>query len=289
MPWSEISRQISAVLGEPFTASNPRPISGGDINQAYLLQDGSRRIFIKLNSASRRSMFEAEYQALQVMQATDTLRVPTPYCTGVAAAQAFIAMEYIELSSGNQKSQELLGQQLAAMHRVTAQQFGWHRDNTIGSTLQCNEQQDDWLVFWRDQRIGVQLQLLAQHGYTGRIQSLGEQLLTELPRLMAAHQPRPSMLHGDLWSGNYAFDGQGQPFIFDPALYYGDREADLAMTELFGGFPARFYDAYREAYPLDEGYEHRKILYNLYHVLNHGNLFGGGYINQAERMIGQLL
>jgi len=289
MPWREISHHIADALGESFKASNPHPISGGDINLAYLLQDGAQRVFVKLNSASRLAMFTAEQQALLEMQGSNTLRVPRPYCTGVVGSQAFIAMEYVALSRGSEQGQEQLGRQLAAMHQITAPRFGWHRNNTIGSTLQRNDQQDDWVHFWRDQRIAVQLQLLAQNGYSGRIQSLGERLLAALPTILESHHPLPSMLHGDLWSGNYAFDDQAQPLIFDPALYYGDRETDLAMTELFGGFAPRFYAAYREAYPLAEGYAQRRTLYNLYHILNHGNLFGGGYIQQAEGMIEQLL
>ena len=289
MQWSEIYAQISDVIGGPFEPATPRPISGGDINQAYLLQNSEQPLFVKLNSASRLAMFEAEHQALLEMAASNTLRVPTPLCCGVAGSHAFIAMEYIELGSSSANSQQQLGQQLAEMHRITTEHYGWHRNNTIGSTLQYNSYDDSWLAFWREQRIGTQLKMLAQNGYVGRIQKLGEQLLEQLPQLLAGHQPSASMLHGDLWSGNYAFDKQGQPLIFDPAFYYGDRETDLAMTELFGGFSPQFYAAYRETYPLDEGYEQRKSLYNLYHILNHGNLFGGGYVAQAERIIEGLL
>lgn len=289
MQWHNIYQQISQQLGEDFSPESPSPVSGGDINQAYLLQSGSRRLFIKLNHASRLAMFEAEQQALIEMAATQTILVPQPLCCGVEGESAFIVMEYIELGGGSADSQILLGQQLAAMHRITSKAFGWSRNNTIGSTLQRNDISESWIDFWCDQRIGLQLQLLAQNGYGGRIQQLGEQLLQRLPELLAEHHPSASMLHGDLWSGNYAFNAQGQPLIFDPALYYGDRETDLAMTELFGGFSAQFYRAYQEAYPLDGGYQQRKPLYNLYHILNHGNLFGAGYISQAERMMEDIL
>ncbi len=144
------------------------------------------------------------------------------------------------------------------------------------------------MEFWLTQRLGFQLQLAAAKGYSGRLQSQGERLLTELPALLAGHSP-PPLLHGDLWSGNYSVDACGAPVIFDPAIYYGDRETDIAMTELFGGFSPRFYQAYNEVYPLPEGYRLRKSLYNLYHVLNHLNLFGGGYMAQAEQLIGSLL
>ncbi len=289
MQWSDISEQIADALDQPFAAQNPRPISGGDINAAYLLEDNGQAFFVKLNAASQLPMFEAEHQALLEMKAGNTLQVPAPLCCGVAGSRAFIAMAYTAFGAAHSNSPALLGKQLADMHRITADHFGWHRDNTIGTTPQRNDQNDNWLDFWRDQRIGPQLQLLAEGGYQGRIQSLGQQLLAALPLLLNGHQPPASMLHGDLWSGNYAFNRQGEPLIFDPALYYGDRETDLAMTELFGGFSPGFYDAYQAAYPLDEGYQQRKNLYNLYHILNHGNLFGGGYIRQAEQVIEGLL
>ncbi len=289
MQWSDIATQITDAPQQPFTPQTPRQISGGDINLAYLLEDSGQRFFIKLNQAHRLPMFEAEYQALLEMKASNTIQVPTPLCCGISGHHAFIVMEYIEFSAAHNDSQALLGHQLADRHRITAEQFGWHRNNTIGTTQQHNRQHNDWLTFWRDQRIGIPLQLLAERGHQGAIQSLGSELLAAMPSLLGGHHPPASMLHGDLWSGNYAFSAQGKPLLFDPAFYYGDRETDLAMTELFGGFSAAFYDAYQTAYPLDEGYPQRKNLYNLYHILNHGNLFGGHYIDQAEQIIKALL
>ena len=175
------------------------------------------------------------------------------------------------------------------MHKVKQPYFGWQMDNTIGSTPQINDQTHDWLTFWREQRLGQQLKFAAQNGYSGRIQSRGEKLMDELDKLLENHQPHPSILHGDLWGGNAAADENGQPVIYDPACYYGDRETDLAMTELFGGFGRDFFAAYNAIYPVDSGYSTRKTLYNLYHILNHLNLFGGGYMGQAESMIDQLL
>jgi fructosamine-3-kinase len=162
-------------------------------------------------------------------------------------------------------------------------------DNTIGSTPQKNTPRQDWVAFWREQRLGYQLQLAARQGHGGALQRQGEQLLEYLPDFFTDHRPQASLLHGDLWSGNYSIDSQGQPVIFDPAVYFGDREADLAMTELFGGFGAEFYAAYNSSWPLEPGYAVRKTLYNLYHILNHLNLFGGGYLSQAQRMIQHLL
>ena len=181
------------------------------------------------------------------------------------------------------------GEQLAQMHRYTADQFGWHRDNTIGSTAQVNSWENDWLTFWREHRLGYQLTLAGRHGLGSRVLQKGERLQDNLQAFFDNHQPQASILHGDLWSGNYGISREGEPVIFDPAVYFGDREADLAMTELFGGFGSEFYAAYNATWPLDPGYPQRKTLYNLYHILNHYNLFGGGYGAQAEGMIDQLL
>ena len=183
----------------------------------------------------------------------------------------------------------MLGRQLAAMHRVTADRYGWEIDNTIGDTPQPNTWMDDWLGFWQLQRLGHQLELAAKNGYGGELQTLGETLLVEMPKLFAGHVVQPSMLHGDLWGGNVAGLSDGTPVIFDPAFYYGDREADLAMTYVFGGFAPDFYASYQETFPLDPGFAVRKTFYNVYHIINHLNLFGGGYHGQAINMMQQVL
>ena len=169
---------------------------------------------------------------------------------------------------------------LASVHRHQADRFGWQRDNYIGSTPQQNGWRESWIAFWRERRLEPQIALARANGY--RIE------VPPVWRLLEGHEPAPSLLHGDLWSGNAAFLPDGAPVLFDPAVYYGDREADLAMTELFGGFPREFYSSYRKIYPLDAGYEKRKHLYNLYHLLNHLNLFGSGYLGQVERTLGLL-
>ena len=175
------------------------------------------------------------------------------------------------------------------MHRYTSGKFGWTRDNTIGSTPQVNTQEADWVTFYAERRLRFQFELAAENGCAQGVQTQGETLLEKLPVFFTNYRPQASLLHGDLWGGNHAALRDGTPVIFDPAPYYGDREADLAMTELFGGFSARFYAAYRAAWPLDAGYAVRKDLYNLYHVLNHLNLFGGGYRGQAQDLIERLL
>ena len=182
-----------------------------------------------------------------------------------------------------------LGQQLAALHRCKSPRFGFPQDNFIGTTQQPNAWNDSWIDFWREQRLGFQLRLAADNGYGSQLQSLGDKLLDALPAFFEGYTPQPSLLHGDLWSGNHAYTADGAPTIFDPASYYGDCECDLAMSELFGGFPASFYTAYRAEWPLHEGYETRRDLYNLYHVLNHANLFGGGYVLQTRDIMQRLL
>ena len=261
-------------------------MSGGCINQSYLLADDQRSFFVKLNDAKRLAMFEAEAAGLQQILASNTVRAPSPLCHGIADDQAFLVMEYFDLHAHGDAA--TLGQQLAQMHRPQQAYFGGPRDNTLGSTPQSNTQTATWITFLREQRIGYQLRLAAKNGYGGQLQTQGEKLLTGLDQFFTDYQPQAALLHGDLWGGNHAYLPDGTPVIFDPAVYYGDRETDLAMTELFGGFAPGFYAAYREAWSLDAGYAVRKTLYNLYHILNHANLFGGAYAAQAQQMIAQL-
>lgn len=296
----ELLSHLSAVIHDathrPFEVRATTPVGGGSINEAYRLEgtDGSR-YFLKLNDARHlpipstwlRTGFAAEAEGLNAIAATQTIRVPRPVAHGTIDTHSFLVLEYLELSSrGNA---HLLGEQLAALHRFTGEKFGFSQDNFIGTTPQPNGWKSSWMDFWREQRLGFQLRLAAQNGYGGGLRTLGEKLLDTLPAFFAGYSPQPALLHGDLWSGNHAFLAVGTPVIFDPAPYYGDRECDLAMTELFGGYPADFYAVYRAAYPPDAGYAVRKDLYNLYHILNHANLFGGSYATQAEGMMQKLL
>ncbi|MDH5547660.1 MAG: fructosamine kinase family protein [Gammaproteobacteria bacterium] len=287
MYWNAICEDISKTTGRTFAITSKHSVGGGSINDAWCLDSGDRQFFAKINAEQRCEMFHAEAEGLLELRSADAIRVPQPICWGKTRGASYIVMEFID--EGTRGSQVLLGQQLAALHHHTGKQFGWHRDNTIGSTPQVNTPANDWLTFLRDQRLGFQLELAARNGYTGRMTKDGDILLDKLSHFFDGYQPEKNLLHGDLWSGNYRFDREGNPVIFDPAVYYGDREADIAMTELFGGFGAEFYAAYDEAYPLHVGYNIRKTLYNLYHILNHLNLFGSGYQGQAERMISSLL
>lgn len=283
-----ISDHISQVTDQPFKISTQRAIGGGCINQAVAASDGQRTFFIKSNRASTIAMFEAEFAGLQEMYESRTIRVPQPLCTGAVDGVAYIAMEYLPLSGSSSKaSWARMGEQLAVMHRVVSSKgFGWHQDNTIGATLQQNGWGDDWAAFWRDRRIGPQFSIA--HSKGGHFPRRDE-LMSAIPRLLKGHHPEPALLHGDLWSGNAAVTDSGEPIILDPATYYGDPEADLAMTELFGRFPEAFYQAYDAVKPIDSGYKERKVFYNLYHILNHFNLFGGSYSSQANMMIGKIL
>ncbi|NOU14872.1 MAG: fructosamine kinase family protein [Methylococcaceae bacterium] len=287
--WTDISLHINEATGSPCHVKQVTPIAGGDINAAYKLECQDQSYFVKLNRAALLSMFEAEAAGLHQLALANTVKVPQPITVGVSDQQAFIVLDYIPLKSKNAQSDRLLGQQLALLHQQIQPYFGWQQDNTIGSTPQLNTLRKNWLEFWREQRLGFQLQLAAKNGFGGQLQSQGQRLLADLSVFFTSYQPHPCLLHGDLWAGNAAADGAGQPVIFDPACYYGDRETDIAMTELFGGFGADFYAAYNATYPLDAGYKVRKTLYNLYHILNHLNLFGGGYLGQAQRAIASLL
>jgi len=289
--WTEISKQITATIGAPFTVESSQVVGGGSINSAYLITDQDRQFFVKTNVVSRLDMFQAELDGLNEIANSDTIKVPEALCVGVANNHSYIVMECLSIRGsrgGNAAGLDRLGADLAQMHRYTTQSFGWYRDNTIGSTPQINQKSDSWVDFFRMHRLGYQYDLAARNGF-GQLTAHGEKLMSKLDGFFSDYAPIPSLLHGDLWSGNYAIDDSGAPVVFDPAVYYGDREADIAMTELFGGFSTRFYASYNHHYALDPGYKTRKILYNLYHVLNHLNLFGGGYLGQAERMASQLL
>lgn len=284
---TEISHHVATITGGDFVCINQQSLGGGCINSAFRLNGEDVSYFVKHNSAHLLDMFIAEAAGLESMAETNTIRVPKPICYGTAGNQSYLVLEYLQLGGGH--SIEQLGEQLAAMHRYTTRQFGFHINNTIGATHQDNTPHDDWISFWQQCRLGYQLTLANKNGCGLRLLNQGDKILESIPQFFTDYRPEPSLLHGDLWSGNYSYASDGQPVIFDPATYYGDREADIAMTELFGGFGRGFYDAYNDVWQMDAGYSVRKTLYNLYHIINHFNLFGGGYLGQAESMASQLL
>lgn len=286
MPWEGITASISDATGMHFRCKRAIPASGGSINRAFVLEGDRNRYFVKLNQPTRAPMFEAEVAGLAALAATGTVRVPRAICTGTDAGYAWIVLEHLALHATGDWRQ--FGKRLAALHRHGAQHFGWERDNTVGSTLQPNQPHEDWVAFLRERRLGHQLALALRNGHRSLARD-GARLLERLPDFFAGYLPEPSLLHGDLWSGNAGFLPDGEAVIYDPAVYFGDREADLAMTELFGGFPPGFYHAYAATWPLDSGYGVRKDLYNLYHLLNHLNLFGSGYFCACSDTISRLL
>ena len=270
-------------LGQLEATSMP----GGDINRAWHLSDGQNQFFVKTNSRERLPMFEAEMFGLDTMYCADSIRVPQAIGCGLAGAQAFLAMEYLDLSGSPDEA--IFACQLAAMHQNTQHRFGFAIDNTIGSTVQINSFSEDWNNFWQQHRLGYQLSLAKLNGYGNELYDTGMRLNERVDRFYRSYRPLASLLHGDLWSGNWAADKTGAPVIYDPACYYGDHEADLAMMELFGSPGQRFFAAYNEVFPIDAGYPQRRELYNLYHILNHANLFGGSYVSQSQRIIASLL
>jgi fructosamine-3-kinase len=285
--WTQIAQHIAQVIKTPFEIEKNRPVSGGCINQGYSVMGKGGIYFVKINEASKIAMFEAEALGLEQIFATRSIRVPRPICWGKTDRSSYLVMEWLEFGTGSSQAWEKMGQNLARLHQVpVSDYFGWERDNTIGSTPQINQLTENWADFFVEYRIGYQLRLAKQRG--GNLPD-EDQVLPTIREILRDHHPNPSLVHGDLWSGNAAITVAGEPVILDPATYWGDREVDMAMTELFGGFSAAFYRGYNEVFPLDEGYQKRKTLYNLYHILNHFNLFGGGYASQANRMLQQIL
>jgi len=274
---------LGEALGRRVDLRLAGQVAGGCIHRAYRASDGGQSWFVKVNDASRADLFAAEADGLRAL-AQGPLRVPQVIACGETGEQSFLVLEWLDLGAGAPCNHTKLGEQLARLHALAGPQHGWRRDNYIGSTPQSNAAEVSWPRFFRNARLAPQLALARKNGHAA-LCAKGEKLLQALPKLFGAHAPRPSLLHGDLWGGNAAFLGDGTPVIFDPAVYYGDRETDVAMTELFGGFPEDFYAAYRAHTPLDSGYRVRKMLYKLYHVINHANLFGGAYPAQAEKMI----
>ena len=244
--------------------------------------------FLKLSRSDGLSMLEAERDGLLELAERGSVRVPGVMGCGAAGEVAWLLMECLDLGGDRRLAAADMGRQLAQTHRISAEEFGWYRDNTIGLTHQTNTRDSDWISFFAQHRLGFQLQLARDNGYANLFDP-GMRLADHMGGLFDAYSPAPSLLHGDLWGGNWGATSANEPVMFDPAVYYGDRETDLAMTRLFGGFPEDFYSAYQEAWPLDEGFRVRERLYKLYHVLNHLNLFGGGYLDQAQDMVSGLL
>ncbi|MBY5991544.1 fructosamine kinase family protein [Ferrimonas balearica] len=283
--WNGISEQISDALGRDFRINQRQRISGGDIHQAYAIEDDHTRLFVKVNDRPLVALFEQEALALSRLAQSKELRVPEVVHYGSTGDHAFLVLEYLELGSANAAQWFMFGQQLARLHRAQTQaEYGFDEDNFIGTTEQPNRWQRNWGQFFAEQRIGWQLKLAEDKGF-----QLGpvDRWVEACAGRLLGHQPPASLLHGDLWRGNLGFcDGEG--VLFDPASYYGDRETDLAMSELFSRFPGDFYKGYDAEWPLDAGYAQRRPIYQLYHLLNHLNLFGGSYLQQCQHQLREL-
>ena len=285
--YKSIDHAISEHTTKAFVSKTMSSVSGGCINQASRIEGKDGRIyFLKQNNLRFLPFFEAEARALIEIKETGTIQVPRVIVFGETAGNSFLVLQFLEQGSSSKTGQKQLGRELAQLHQVKKSFFGWDMDNCIGATPQPNPKSENWVDFYRTHRLVHQLELAKQKGKeSGQVESL----LAGLDFFFCDYTPTPSLLHGDLWGGNTSYDSKGSPFIFDPASYYGDRETDLAFTYMFGGFSSDFYQAYHGTYPLDSGFTERKILYNLYHELNHFNLFGGGYANSAQSSINTLV
>jgi fructosamine-3-kinase len=282
-----LRRVLESSLGA--SVSHSVPVGGGSICHAakIALTDG-RTVLVKWRDGLP-GMFTAERRGLELLRAADALRTPAVLAQQEASAEgpAFIAMEWLGRGATTEAVAEALGQGLARLHRTIGPAFGLDHPNFIGANPQRNTPADNWVEFFGGQRLGFQLELLGKNGHltAGRRRGL-ERLINRLGDWLPA-QPEASLLHGDLWGGNWLVTADGVPALIDPAVYYGHREAELAFTELFGGFSATFYAAYAQTWPLDGDYRERKDLYNLYHLLNHLNLFGEGYGSGVDAILHQ--
>jgi len=281
---------LGQTLGEDVAFNHWQPVSGGCIHQSWSASSQSgQRYFIKTNSAANFHMFQTEALGLDELRKRlvkdNPIQIPNVIDVAADEEHAWLVLEFIPFATGTHQSEADLGRGLALLHQQTSTTFGLEHNNFIGASPQTNTQETSWLTFFRQHRLQGQFDLAKTNGFYQDLQDEAEELLENLPNLLADHYPIPSLLHGDLWSGNKACSTKGQPILFDPAIYYGDRECDLAMTELFGGFSNTFYAAYAQTYPIDKGYKQRKDLYHLYHILNHANLFGGHYIQQSQQIM----
>lgn len=287
---SDLKETITRVFGNTVRIKRRIPVSGGDINRAYALElsDGGK-VFMKSNRRENKDFFRAESEGLSAIRQTETIRVPAELAAGTDDGEAFLLLEFIKSGSGSRSASEELGTDLAMMHMADTAQFvsgglyGFTSNNYIGAGKQINTPKQTWTEFFTECRLIPQFEKARQYFSKEEHRSI-EAFLGRIDRYIA-EPARPSLLHGDLWAGNYMIDDEGHPWLIDPAVYVGHAEADLAMTELFGGFDRIFYDAYRSAAGIDHDYKDRRDIYNLYHLLNHLNLFGSGYLHSVKSII----
>ncbi len=277
-------RAIANHLGNSVTEITP--LSHSSCGPTYRMSCGKQRYFVKFSPAAE--VLTAEQDGLLALAATNAIRVPQPVAVTTTESISALVSEYIELS-GSEKNYPLLATQLFTLHTQYGSQFGWHRNNYIGKAWQINSPCDDWSEFFVQHRLQVQLALAERNGYATRLHPRTDQIADAVRNILSTHRPAPSLLHGDLWGGNHGFDHTGMPVIYDPAVYYGDFETDLAITRLFGALPDDFYATYQRYNPLPVGWQVRTSVYNLYHILNHLNIFGDGYLTQARYLMDSIL
>jgi len=280
-----LSQHLTVHLGRHVDVEQDIPVGGGSINEAYQLETNEGRFFVKVNSADRfPAMFEAEADGLERLRATNAIRVPQVIATGEDHDDTYLLLEHIEASARSANYWEDLGRSLAKLHRHTNDRFGLERNNYIGSLTQANDGLTSWSTFFIRCRLEPQVKLARDKQRIGMGDVLRfERLYGKAASLFPAEPP--ALLHGDLWSGNILIGPSGGPVLIDPAVYFGHREMDIAMTKLFGGFDEGFYRAYNDELSLESGWEERMELFNLYPLLVHVNLFGGGYIGQVQTVL----
>ena len=289
--YPSLATALTKLFGNSVAIQRTDRLSGGDINKAYgITLNTGDHIFMKANEKSNAAFFTAEAAGLMAIASTNTVATPKILCTGTDDGEyvgySFLLLEYVNSASRRADYWETFARELAAMHKAnTPARFGFHQDNFIGATAQKNTPTDSWCAFFRDCRLAPQFRAADKY-FTAEHRARNQKLLDHLDDFLVEPE-YPSLLHGDLWSGNVMCGADGKAMLIDPACYVGHREADLAMTELFGGFPPKFYEAYREAAPLQPGYETRRDLYNLYQLLNHLNLFGSAYLQPVLSIIGE--
>jgi protein-ribulosamine 3-kinase len=285
-PTPALAARLDTLLAERGPGTPAWHALGEGVGGArWHLKQSDRGWFLKAGDAE---VLAAEADGLQALAAAGSLRVPRVEDSGVVEGEGYLLLEWLPLVRDSSQSAARLGEALAQLHLQKMPRFGWPRHNFIGATPQFNREGEDWVSFFREQRLGFQLRLAGESGHRGHLQETGARLMAGIHTFFRGYSPQPALLHGDLWGGNWGVVQDDGPVVFDPAVYRGDRETDIAMTELFGGFPREFYAAYRLHAPLDAGYEVRRDHYQLYHVLNHLNLFGEGYLGQAQGLIDRL-
>ena len=285
--WQAITQQLSDTLMFQFDLVEKTKLQGGDISESYMITDGKERYFVKLNDRNFLPNFEAEAENLRVLRESSSIHVPEHVLTGSTKDHSFIILNYLVTKPLDDATNSFkFGLELAKLHQWGDQkEYGFDIDNYLGCIVQPNNWTKKWCQFFAEQRIGWQLQLMHEKGV--HLVNIDE-FVDVIKQRLANHTPRPALLHGNLWNENVANSPIG-PICYDPATYWGDRECDIAMTELFNGFQPEFYQAYEEMLPLDFGYVERKDIYNLYHILNHYNHFGGHYLDEAEYLVKKIL